>query len=194
MAYYCDMLDVKSRLDISGTDQDADIQACVETVSDWIDVHCGYPTGGFAVAANSTRYYVPGDVRGKKLMLGMPCVSVSSVTNGDGAAFTHGVHYRLYPRNGGRFYEMGLLESYDWQFSMADSEIAIVAKFGYSVTPPKPVREFCTAAAAKLFKVYQAALQEASANFETGQLIYRDASIIKLLWMLTPYVRGTKFL
>lgn len=184
---YCNPDDVKGKLNITGTTYDDALLSHCKTVSVWIDEWCGYPVDSFIVATNTTRYYYPQDICGNVLHLDMPLVSISSVTNGDGSAITSGM-YRLQPRNFDRKYEIMLLTSYSWLFSV-DGEVTVTGKFGYSTSAPAPVTEAATQFAGWIFKRYQAALQDATANFDLGQLVYSKAVPDQIKALLEPYKR-----
>jgi hypothetical protein len=69
--------------------------------------------------------------------------------------------------------------------------IQVTAKWGYSVTPPTPVKEACLIEATRLFKRFESGMSDTLASSELGQLMYTkeidpDA---KLLLVLGRYVR-----
>lgn len=159
-----------ARLDITSSDMDAGITDLINTISLRLDQMHNLPTGGFAVAADTTRYYGYKDINRGKLYLDMPCLSVTSLTNGDSSVIP-AQGYRLLPRNEPRKHFVELLSGYGWGFT-TDGEIIVVGKFGYSLTVPDNITEACTMWAGYLLKRYQGALQDATANQELGQLIY----------------------
>lgn len=184
---YCTVTDVKDKLNITGTTYDSAITSYCQAASAWVDEYCGYPSGAFAMASNTTRYYQASDIDCGVLNLDMPLLTVSSITNGDGTAVT-GSMYRLYPRNFERKYQIGMLTSYAWLFD-TDGEITVTGKFGYSTTVPTPVVEATTQLAGWIFKRYQAALQDSTANLDLGQLTYNKAIPEQVKALLEPYKR-----
>lgn len=181
---YCTVSDVKDagRLDIQSTDMDSAIAQLIVTVSRKLDEYHNLPDGGFAVASDTTRYYGYKDIHHGKLYLDTPCLSVTSLTNGDGSSIpTDG--YRLHPRNESRKHFIELLSGYGWGFT-TDGEIIVVGKFGYSTAVPDNIAEACAMWSAYLLKRYQGALQDATANQELGQLIYSEAIPKQVLALL----------
>jgi hypothetical protein len=181
---YCTVADVKDpgRLDITTTTPDAVITQLINAVSLKLDQWHNLPTGGFAVSADTTRYYGYNYIARGKLYLDMPCLSVTTLTNGDGGVIPSN-GYRLHPRNESRKHFIELLSSYGWGFT-TDGEIIVVGKFGYSTTVPDNITEACAMWSAYLLKRYQGALQDATANQELGQLIYSEAIPKQVLALL----------
>lgn len=181
---YCTVADVKDpgRLDITTTTPDAVIAQLINAVSLKLDQWHNLPTGGFAVSADTTRYYQYSDLKHGRLYLDMPCLSVTSLTNGDSSVIPSG-GYRLHPRNESRKHFIELLSGYGWGFT-TDGEIIVVGKFGYSTAVPDNIAEACAMWSAYLLKRYQGALQDATANQELGQLIYSEAIPKQVLALL----------
>lgn len=183
---YCTTVDVrdKARLDIDTADKDAGIAALIDAVSLRLDQMHNLPEGGFQVSADTTRYYGYDAIHCGRLYLDMPCLSVTSLTNGDESAIpTNG--FRLHPRNESRKQFIELLTGWNWGFN-TDGEIVVVGKFGYSETPPDNIVEAAAMWSAYLFKRYQAALQSATAMPELGQLVYHEAIPSQVLALLRP--------
>lgn len=181
---YCTVADVKdaARLDITTSTLDAGITQLIDVVSLRLDHMHNIPDGGFAVSADTTRYYGYDALHCGRLHLDMPCLSVTSVTNGDGSAIPSN-GYRLQPRNESRKHFVELLSGWAWGFT-TDGEIIVVGKFGYSTSVPVHIAEACAMWAAWLLKRYQSALQDATANQELGQLIYSEAVPKQVLALL----------
>lgn len=174
----------KARLNMTDATLDAGITQIINTVSLRIDQMHNLPTGGFEVTADTTRYYRYSDLCNGRLHLDLPCLSVTSLTNGDSSVIPSS-GYRLHPRNESRKHFVELLSGYGWGFT-TDGEIVVVGKFGYSVAVPDNIIEAATMWAAWLVKRYQAALQDAAANQELGQLIYSESIPKQVLALLRP--------
>ena len=174
---YCTPEDVKTvnRLNITSADDDAALAQFIDAVSLRIDQMHNLPEGGYAVSADTTRYYQYNEIRRGRLCLDVPCLSVTTLTNGTGTAIPAN-SYRLHPRNDSRkyFIELLRLTGYDWGYD-TDGEITVTGKFGYSLTTPPNVVEATAVWAGWILKRYQAALQDASVNFDLGQLVYNKA-------------------
>ena len=192
---YCDISDVKGagRLAITTGNYDTDISAMIAGASALIDKYCNVPDGGFCVTADTTHYYDVHNLRnGTHLVLDMPCLSVTSLTDASGRTFPTNA-YRLHPRNYNPKREIHLLSNYAWSW-IQDGEIIVVGKFGYSTQTPDPIIEATATYAAWMFKRWQAALQDATANQDLGQIIYGSEMPKQVKAMLSLYTDYTKIL
>ncbi len=191
---YCAIEDVKSRLNINSGDYDFQIAEFVTMCSRWVDEYCRLPADGFAAGNDSTRYFGLNDMqfasRLSVLRLDAPLLSVTTLTNGDGLVLAPAA-YRLEPRNESHYWSIRLLSGYSWNFSI-DGEIIVLGKWGYSLAVPSPVREATALFSAWILKRYQAALQDATANFDLGQLTYSESVPKQVKALLTPYVNKAR--
>ena len=188
MSSYCTAQDIKTALEMTVSSYDTHLTTLAISVSGKIDDAFGWGPNSYTVASDTTRYYDYCAVHGVILRLDAPLLSVTAIVNGDTTAVTSSM-YRLHPRNTERKHEIHMLSGYSWQFAQ-DGEIAITGKFGYSLTTPPQVREAAIIYAGWLFKRYQAALQDAAANPDFGQLIIRDSAIPKQAIELMADVRN----
>jgi len=176
MAAYCTNTQIKTALNITVADYDSQLTALAASASNWIDQYCNVPDGGFAVTTDSTRYYNQEDVGiDGVLTLDMPILSVTTLVDATGVTLPSNV-YRLMPLNSLHYWQIMLLPSrgYVWTWTV-DGLVAVTGKFGWSATPPTAVVEATTMLAGWMFKRYQAALQDSTANQDLGQLIYSEA-------------------
>lgn len=188
MTAYCSVGDVTERLNINNGDDDPFITSLISACSELVDRHCMWPAGFFAVSANSTRYYDAEAVQDGVLKLGVPLADPTiTVLNGDTVAVTSGM-YRLHPRNVSPKWEIHLLSSYSWIFN-TDGEISVTGKFGYSLSDaiPAGIIEATAEYAAWMLKRYQGALQDATANFDLGQLVYSKPMPVQVVAKLASY-------
>lgn len=186
MTAYCTAQDVKSRLNINSDTDNGYILSLINACSELVDRHCMWPTSFFAVPIDSTRYYDAGAVQEGRLRLGVPLAdSTITVVNGDTTIVTSDM-YRLYPRNESPKWEIWLLSGYSWAFN-TDGEISVTGKFGYSMVAPAGVVEATAEYAAWMFKRYQGALQDATANFDLGQLVYSKPMPVQVKDKLASY-------
>lgn len=191
---YCTFDDVKQRLNITSNDYDFQIAEFVGACSRWVDERCKLPVDGFAVSAETTRYFSHNDLSIQSsfsvLRLDAPLLSVTTLTNGNGAILPAQA-YRLEPRNENHYWSIRLLSGYSWSFA-TDGEIEIVGMWGRSLVPPSPVKEATAIFSAWMLKRYQAALQDATANFDLGQITYSESVPKQVEALLKPYVNRAR--
>lgn len=185
---YCTVGDIQTALDIAGYDNDTLLDGLAVTASAWVDAHCGLPGGGFAVGADTTRYYDARALRAGLLRLDVPCLAVTTLTNADGTAIAAGDR-RLYPLNETRKWAIALLNGQTWA-GVDDGLYTVTGRFGWSASAPAPVREGTIMLAGWLFKRYQAALQDNAAAPELGQIVYGEAIPRQVMALLAPFRNG----
>lgn len=184
MTAYCTAADIRTALNITSTADDTRLTTLAGAVSTRLDRMYNLPDGGFAVSADSVRYYDEYSVCEGVLRLDMPCLSVTTLV--DAASSTIPSNgYRLTPVNGERHWAIQLLSGYGWGW-VTDGLITVTGKFGWSTAVPNDVHEAATMYAAWLYKRYQAALQDNTANQELGQLIYSEPIPKQVLALLPP--------
>ena len=184
---YCTPDEVKAynRLNITSADDDGTLAQIIDAVSLRIDEMHNLPAGGYAVSADTTRYYQYSDIASNgRLFLDAPCLSVTTLTNGDSTTIPSN-GYRLHPRNEECKWFIELLSTYAWGIT-TDGEISVVGKFGHSTTPPATIVEAAAMWAGSILKRYQAALQDATVNVELGQLIYSAPIPSQVIALLRP--------
>lgn len=94
----------------------------------------------FEASASATRYYSAEDIdSGKTLWLGADLLTISAVTNGDGATVASGDYWPL-PFNGSPKWGILLKPSASgWTFT-GDGRIAITGTWGFSTTAPADIK------------------------------------------------------
>lgn len=131
---------VKDALDISGSGDDAEIALLITEVSRAIDNHCRRRF--YVPDADETRYYdVP---RGLDLYLDEDLYSLTTLTNGDGSTIA-ATEYKLYPSNRTWKRVIRLLgeRGNSWLSAsggILHQAISVTGKWGYSESPPAPIR------------------------------------------------------
>lgn len=189
---YCTVGDIQTALDLAGASNDLLLGGIITSASAWIDAHCGLPAGGFKVTADTTRYYEVRSLRGGMLHLDAPCLSVTTLLNADGTEVAAN-NRRLYPLNGGRYWQIRLLNGHAW-FIVDEGLYAVTGRFGWSAIVPPPVSEATIMLSGWMFKRYQAALQDNAAAPELGQIVYGEAIPRQVLALLAPYRNGMEML
>lgn len=183
---------VKASLDVSGNADDTELTRIVAAASDWVDRYCGVLTGSFA-PAESTRYYssenlaADGDIR-----LDQPLLSLTSVTDGFGAVVDSN-NLVLFPLNGLLKWRIHRLDG-AWGVDEYENFVTVVGKFGMSLTVPEGISEATIMLSAWIYKRYQAALQDATANAELGTVIYGESMPKQVRELLKPFRIGTRML
>ena len=193
MTAYCTANDIAQALNIAGTQDDGWLTTLADSASAWIDAHCAVPSGGFAVATDSTRSFDICALDDGVLRLDVPLVSLTSLTNGDGTAIDK-TTVRLYPLNGPHYWCIRMLTTGPgWQW-VTDGLYTVTGKWGWSTTPPTPVKEATVMLAAWMYKRYQAALQDAANNVEIGQMMYSERMPKQVVALLAPFRIGQRML
>lgn len=193
MADYCTIADIKLSLNIAGNTDATLLARIVASASEWIDRHCGLPTGAFK-AAESTRFYDwPSINADGSLRLDLPLLTLTELTNGDGVTIsTGGTSVVLRPLNGDHKWNIELLNN---SFTVnSGSYIAIKGKFGWSEDVPQPIAEAAIMLACWMYKRYQAALQDATVNQELGSVIYGEAMPKQVQDLLRPFRWGQRMI
>ena len=189
---YCEAADIKESLDIDGYENTVWLDSLSVSASAWIDAYCGLPTGGFAVAADTTRTFDVRSLRGGALLLDVPCLAVTTLLNADGTALPAN-GFRLYPLNEPRKWRIELLGGYGWAL-VDDGLYTVTGRWGWSAGAPAPVREAAVMLTGWMFKRYQAALQDNAAVPELGQILYGEAMPKQVMALLSPFRNGTVML
>lgn len=193
MADYCTATQVKAagRLNITTSTYDTELAAIVTAASRWVDRVTWGIDNAFAASGNTSRYYRGDSVDNSTLYLDAPLISVNSLTNGDSATITS-ANYWLMPRNSSYYWSIRLKSTADgWNFD-TDGEVIVNGVWGFSTTVPDAVREATAMLSGWMFKRYQAALQDNTANPEMGQIIYGEAIPKQVMALLEPYKQGPR--
>lgn len=193
MTAYCTANDIALALNIAGVQDDGWLTTLADSASAWVDAHCCVPSGGFAVTTDSARRYDVCALEDGALQLDAPLVSLTSITNGDGNAINTAT-VRLYPLNSGHYWTIHMLSTGPgWQW-VQDGLFAVTGKWGWSTTPPTPVKEATVMLAAWMYKRYQAGLQDAANNTEIGQMMYSERMPKQVVALLAPFRIGQRLL
>ena len=138
MADYCTVADVKALAGAQGAGDDELIGTLITRASALVDTY----TRRAFTATTTTRYYSPGeDTHGLTLFLDADLLSVTALTNGDGAEIASG-DYVLLPLNTERRDRIklkassGLVWTYD---DDPEGALSVAGTWGYSTTPPADI-------------------------------------------------------
>ncbi len=127
-------------------------------------------------AETLTRYYEPTNerqVHGRQLLLGKPLLTVTTLTNGDGAVITSG-YYTKWPVNGPPYTRLILKASspYSWTYSTDPEEaISVVGTWGFSTACPAYINLAVREWTAYLYRQKDSQVFDVTADPNTGQLI-----------------------
>ena len=154
MTRYCTADELKSPLRTVGHSTRAtdDVEAVLDAASRWIDRYFNLVAGAFAQSVPSARRFDVGRQKGALLTLDMPLLSITSITNGNGASVPT-VNTRLIPRNDPPYTAIRLMTGY-WIASYVD-EIEVTGLWGYSHTVPAIIREATAILAVWIVNEYQ---------------------------------------
>ena len=150
---YATLAEFKLWIDDSSSDSDDDgvIEDIIEASSRWIDDE----TGRTFYARTETRYYDVPD--GRKLKLDDDLLTITAITNGDGASIDDSSEIDLVPKNTAPYYAIRIKagSSYYWtQDSSGNVEdvISIAGTWGYAATTPHDIRQACLLIANNMYK------------------------------------------
>jgi hypothetical protein len=173
------------------------IKSLLERASRAIDAYCG--TWFYGVT--QTRYFdLP---RGRELMLGVPLLSLSSLTNGNGAALD-AASYNLMPYNGPSYTSIKLLASSGvyWELTSAgdrDRALVVTGTWGYvdrDATDPESMavilntKDACLVIALSAYKKrYGVGVEGVAQVTGAGVVITPRGMPVEAKQLLSPYVR-----
>ncbi len=190
---YITLAELKSYLGIASTKtgDDSLLEELIEQAQEEIDNHTHRrPKAGWPVfeGTTGTFYYRSDDLyllretgdlephyswdsqtvsRGV-LWLGRDCISVGTLTNGDGTVISS-TGYWLEPRNGPPYSFVRLRTGESWIFQ-TDGEINVAGTWGYSTAPPKEVKGWVKELAAYLYRLKDSQVFDVTAFPEAGVL------------------------
>ncbi len=149
---YCTTPEVKTYLGITGTSDDALIEALIARAQKMIEGTCRRV---FEASGNTVRKFdAVADVEDAVLHLDGDLCSIASITNGDGTIILP-ADYVTEPRNATPYHAIRLLESSGrtWTY-LADPENAIEVngQWAFSATVPESVKQLCIEVAAALYR------------------------------------------
>lgn len=139
---YTTLANVKTKLNITGTAQDAVLTLLIGRVDEAINL---WTHRVFEASADTIRYLSPTtDVIAQTLYLDRDLCAITGITNGDDTVLA-GTDYRTWPFN----YQVDKLPIYAiqmlpasgkaWNSGGNDGMIAIEGRWAYSITPPGPI-------------------------------------------------------
>ena len=136
---YVTTASIKQWLEITTSTDDGVIAEAILDAQAFIDEQTGRV---FEASADTTRYFDPVyAARGRTLMLDYDLISITTLTNGDGAVISS-TGYTLQPANSPPYREIVLKSSqgYSWQY-LTDHEnaISILGRWAYSLTTPQAI-------------------------------------------------------
>lgn len=187
---YCGPSDVKTYLGITGTGDDGLIGSLCQRATEAID---RYTRRTFEAVTDTTRYYdaIGNHIRGRTLYLDTDCVSVTSVTNGDGNAISSSER-TVWPRNETPFSAIrikgtaGKYWTYDDDWEDA---IVVTGRFAYSTSPPDDIIQAAIRWAAYMYRQKDSQVFDTTAIPDAGVITVPQGIPADVRMMLDPYVR-----
>lgn len=152
MTDYTTVDDLKTYLHVSGEAEDALLAGLVARASRLIDDHCGR----WFAAREETRAYdaVGPHITGRLLILDVDLLTLTELTNGDGATIDAG-DVILRPLNWPPYFGISLKESSGLSWAYRNDPagaICVEGQWGYSETPPEPIVQAAVRLAAWLYR------------------------------------------
>lgn len=129
-------------------------------------------TGLVFEAATETRYYRREHLSGQVLNLDRPCLTVTTLTNGDGSEITSG-YYWLIPRNSAPYHQIELKSTKVWAFD-TDAWISVAGTWGFSATVPNDVKHAMLELVNLLYKGKDSNTLGGAAFVSGGQIVIRE--------------------
>lgn len=189
---YCTATQVKTYKGISSTDDDSLLGDLIIRAQAMIDAYCHRT---FEASTDTTRYLnAVRDVDGRTLWLRDDCVSITSITNGDGIAVASS-EYVTMPRHDTPYYAVRLLASSltRWTYSGdPENAIAVTGKWAYSVSAPSDVVQACIHLTLWLYD-----LRDTTPDVLRGRISPDGTVLLPMAWpdivraLLAPYRRMT---
>lgn len=188
MADYCSTSDIKAEMPDStlasttDTTYDTAISNFITSASRLIDKEVGREPNWFASTDEQTRYF---DGSGEVVQDIDECHTLTSVSVSESGEtcssgytdWTLGTDFYVWPYN---YSDLGipftrLIADFNGDginFPRYRKAVKVVGQFGYSSTPPEDIKQACKIQAMRWFGRAKQMYQDASANANTGQLIY----------------------
>ena len=148
----------------SSTAHDALINRCIAAAQAAIDSYTGKR---FEATDSTTHYFSQSDLDGTELLLDSWLSQLDSITNGDGQTLATNL-VTPEPRN---TWPIIALKSANWRWSSSESEVAIIGRWSWSVSAPADIVQACVRWSAYTYRLKDAAIFEATANNDLGQLM-----------------------
>ena len=183
---YATAAEVRTYLNITGTDHDALLTKLLDGATAAIESYCRR----VFVAVTASRYYQVTEVDGDMLWLDDDLYSLSELLNGDAdATEITSSYYWLLPRNEGPpFYQIKLKSSQSWDFT-TDGEVKVTGKWGYSETAPDDIEHACIRLAAYYYKQRDAQVFDVTAQPQQGMITIPKGMPADVKQILDKYVR-----
>lgn len=144
---YASLVDLKQLLFAGGQDKpnedDSLLSSCLTRAQAFIES----PEGAnrvFEASADTTRYFhAIKNVRGRTLILDYPCVSITTLTNGDSQTISS-TNYVTEPTNYSPFFRITLksTSTYYWTYTTdPENAISIAGKFAWATSAPSDIKQ-----------------------------------------------------
>jgi hypothetical protein len=189
---YITVEQMKSYLGISATNS-ADDNLLAEIIEAGQSMIETYTDKTFKVTADTTRYLdAKMDVKNTTLYLDGYLASITSITNGDGETIAAS-EYVTEPRNKAPYYGITLLlsatNSYWTYVTDPQDAIAIVGRWGFSMTPPNDIKMAMRRLCAYLYRQKDSGVFEVTGFAESG-LMEIPMGLPKIVQqILAPYAK-----
>lgn len=189
MTDYFTLTDVRAYLNTDSTADDALLSTLIGRASALVETHCGRT---FVARAETRVYDAVADVHRGDLLLDDDLLTVTTLTNGDGAEIAASA-YVLLPANHTPKYAIRLKasSSVSWTYNTdPEQAISVNGSWGYhnGTAAPEDVRHATARLAAWLYKQRDAPFENTGLP-ELGEVIIPTALPADIQRTLAPYVR-----
>lgn len=187
---YVSVSQVKGWLDLNTSADDALLGDLVGRAQGIIE---RYTSRVFEVTEDSTKYFdavedVEDEGAGRVLYLGYSDLcAITSITNGDGSAVTA---YVPQPARTTPYYAIKLKESADsWTYNGdPENAIAIVGRWGYSITPPDDIMQATIRLAAWMYRQRDTGADADMTSITAQGVVVQPSAMPRdVMQMLNPY-------
>ncbi len=191
MSQYATATDLKTYRGVSGTGDDALLNALLVRASNAVDSYTGRR---FSASSDTTRYFdaIGDHIVGRRILyVDEDLYSVTTVTNGDGNTISS-TYYTLVPKNTTPHYAIRLKDTYTsvWTYTTSwEDAISITGKWAYSENPTDDIIQATLRWASYMYSQKDAQVFDTTAIPEAGVIQIPAGIPQDVRMLLRPYKR-----
>jgi hypothetical protein len=173
--YYITVPEFKTYRNVTETTDDTLIFSMIAGATGYLENGWGYV---YRCDSDTDRDFYEDDVDGLRLCFDKPIASITSITNGDGAAVAS-TEYILSPRDG-PYFEARLKSTSSVRWITYPDPITVTGRWAMTVTPPARVKEACKVVVNYLYEKRSTGI-DADRQVITAEGIILPAGIAKVV-------------